>query len=468
MNLLDFYRQILQVGGFVTNEDGLISRRLAKTEALPATVDGRRMCLPTPEFIRNPDNDSRVMFHPLQEIVSRGESKVMQTYREGINRRLDFVIGYSSLALLNLIVCKDLHPKLSPDQTDLLVKVRNVDEGTLARFAKITENMLIGDDDRKFAHIYVKKNAKIDGEHFQRAGIVSFPFYEQICKVPAKGEKNEVYGVAIRHADRAAFKAIMEFLFPSIEKPSAYWRGAVQHVAPSLEALLRTTAAVYDNINSVIDSYKKVADFEDLELPGEWEEVAANLVGLLPQIRMIPPQPGNEGSERSQGSAGAVVDASILRPKAAEAAAVTDLSKILPKPVAPVAPVAPAQTLAAPSAPRRTLGMPVGGEASASGAPTLSNPVRVPVQSQTTQYPQQVAVVQQPTLIPGTHSQPVAPNQVVITAGGLDLGAMLQAQMSAGAQTGFGFQQPQRQGGGRSQYFSNQGNIFGGGVFSAI
>jgi hypothetical protein len=460
MDMMEFYRQILAAAGMVTDEQGLVSTQIAKSQAMPAFVDNKRLCLPLREYLRADANHAAIqLFHPLNEIISRGESKVMEFYRGRMNNRLNFLIGYTAIVLLDLIIRKDEHPKLTPDQVELMVKVKHVDEGTRKRLEKITEQMLLGDDSRTFVHLFVRRNAKIGGKLYQRAGVVTFPFYEEICKTPEKGEENEIYGVALRKSDRAALKAMMEFLLPGIETPDNFSRGCNSHVAPTLEALLRAAVALYDPLNTALELYKDVTDLDDLLIPSEWEPVINDLAAMLPQIRMVPNQPGNEGRDRLETHLAPALNAPAhttpptLGAQPPPTQPVSSAEAMLP-PLAPTpAPILPPAPMAVPlptHTGQRTLGIstPTLGQ----GAPTLAAPVRhappaprpmahAPQGFNPTGYAQPQAY--QP---PSTHD-----------AHGFNLASVLGNRAPVG-----GFQSQQGLGGGRSAAFNNLNTRSGG------
>lgn len=341
MNLIELYKSILSVAGMSVDDDGFISFKLARMDKKPVIVKGKRLVLPTTEQLRNPDLSNRVMFHPLSESILRGESEVVTSFREHITKRLNFIIGYVSYALLDLAISVAEHQKLSPQQTEFLSLVKDADQGTLERMRKVTENMFLGDASQSFAHMRVQKNGMVAGVKHRRVGVVYFPFYEELKKVPAPKEPNEIYGVKLRKVDREAFTALMEYLIPDIDKIDKWMFPSDSEIAPTLDALMRSVIAVGDPLNSVVDLFKDhIESSDDLYFDGEWEESFKNLNALLPQIRMIPMQPGNEGRMLQQGQNVVTVDVSA------------------PQTVRDAAPMAQTQ-----QAPRRTLGMPAEEEA---------------------------------------------------------------------------------------------------------
>lgn len=296
MNLLEIYKCVLSTAGMTADADGFISMRLAGTEKKPFFVKGKRLVLPTDTQLRNTDFENRVVFHPLSESILRGESEVVTAFREALVKRLNFVIGYAAINLLDLAVSTATHAKLSPEQTSFLAKVKDTDEKTVSCLQKITEQMMIGDNLRAFVHLRVQKNGLVGKTKHRRVGIVYFPFYEEIRKTPAPKESNEIYGIKLRKNDRETLRVLMEYMISGIESPDAWLFPSDSEIAPTMDALMKSLISVGDPINTVVELFKDyIEGSEDLYFNGDWEESFSNMSALHKEIRLIPMQPGNEG-----------------------------------------------------------------------------------------------------------------------------------------------------------------------------
>jgi hypothetical protein len=303
MNLLDVYKSLLSTAGMSADPDGFISIQLAGTEKKPFLVKGKRLVLPTDTQLRNPDFTNRVVFHPLSESILRGESEVVTAFRETLVKRLNFIIGYVAINLLDLAVSTAVHSKLAPEQTEFLAKVKDTDEKTIHCLQKITEAMMIGDNSRAFVHLRVQKNGTIGTVKHRRVGIAYFPFYEEVKKIPAPKEINEIYGIKLRKNDRETFKVLMEYMISGIENSSSWMFASNSEIAPTLDSLMKTLIAIGDPINTVVDLFKNyIEGSDDLYFNGEWEESFSDLNAMHTQIRMIPMQPGNEGRIQPDGN----------------------------------------------------------------------------------------------------------------------------------------------------------------------
>jgi hypothetical protein len=303
MDLIDVYKSLLSTAGMSADADGFISIQLAGAERKAFLVKGKRLVLPTDTQLRNPDFSNRVVFHPLSESILRGESEVVTAFREALVTRLNFIIGYVAINLLDLAVSTATHSKLGPEQANFLMKVKDTDEKTLSALQKITEAMMIGDNSKAFVHLRVQKNGTVGSTKHRRVGIIYFPFYEEVRKTPAPKEPNDVYGVKLRKSDRETFKSLMEYMISGIEKENSWMFPSDSEIAPTMDALMKSLITVGDSVNTIVDEFKDyIEGSSDLYFSGDWEESFADLNKLHTQIRMIPMQPGNEGRVPPDGS----------------------------------------------------------------------------------------------------------------------------------------------------------------------
>jgi hypothetical protein len=287
--LIDFYKQILKLGGLVTDKDGLVSAMI-EDSTVPFTVKGKRLAIPTKENMGK--TADLCIFHPLSENFLRGESEVMQRYRAAINTRLNYVIGCMMEEMLTLITSTGEHQKLTPEQSEVLSVAHEADEGTLTRFAQLLKAMGIGDKEKSFVNIYLKKTASIKGKVYKRGAIVTFPFYKELIK-----KEKSVYGVTLRIKDRDAIQKLLEFVIPGIGDEEAYNQGSSGDVSPFLESLLKGLIGVASNINSIATTYKDfLALYNNYVYNADWIDTMDNIHLLETEIRLIPMQAGNEGS----------------------------------------------------------------------------------------------------------------------------------------------------------------------------
>lgn len=456
MDILKLYKQILDVAGMTADDEGRISVQLVKSSKVPVLVGSKRLVLPTPEHLRNPDPDHRVVFHPLTESVLRGESEVMRAYREAVSKRLNFIFPYIALHLLQLATSPAQHQNLTPDQTVFMDHLKNVDEGTVDRMKDIVREMVLGDASRSFVHFFLRRNGEVAGEKFLRVGVVSFPFYEELKKIPKPKEPNEIYGVKLRKVDREALISLVEYMVPNITVPEAYNRGTNSSVAPSLVALMQTVVAIGDPINGMLEIFGElIGDQEVLFINGEWEEAFKDLPGLQRAVLLIPSQPGNEGSVNT-AQANAVPQVAVPGvqvSKATDVAVAKPLQQQRPLSLAELASGAARPQGAIPQANlQATMHAPPAPVASASvnathalppSGPMTPQVIHQPIQQPMTFQPQPAPQMQQLAvgMVPGTMmvvQTPQGPMSVVVQANGQLAPVMQQQQPPPPIHTGRG------------------------------
>lgn len=293
MELIELYKNIVGCCGMVSDADGFLSFKL-ENNSTPAMVNGKRLVLPTQAQLMNSDQTNRIVFHPLSENIVRGESDVVSKLRSAFNIRLNVTFAAIAQNLLRLIASAAEHHKLTPDQSELLSLVKDVDDKTLTAFTKMMLNSIGDSPEKSFINIYLKRRCIIDGKIWGRGGVVSFPLMDELQK-----EQEQYYGVKLRAKDRSALIQLHEYIFPGLTKPEQYNRGSDSAVAPFLDALMKTVMSVVSKFNDVLELYGSLIDEHDeLVFNSDWVESFENLETLLPQIRQIPMQAGNEGRAR--------------------------------------------------------------------------------------------------------------------------------------------------------------------------
>lgn len=291
MKLNNLYRSILRYAGLDADDEGFISTVLDDRRE-PALLDGARLVLPLPQHLRAVNPKEKIIFHPLSENILRGESEVLVKLREVINIRLNFTFGIIGQSLLQLVASPEEHHKLDPDQSELLIAVKNVDETTIKNFIAVMIEGVRQNANRLFMNIFLKRGGTIDTKRYSRVGVVTFGLYEELMK-----DGNEVYGVKLRVKDKETFKQLYNFIFPNVSVPMFYSRGSDSDVAPFLDALMKSSMAVACRFNDILEQFEDFIDEGDsMVFDSEWVSDFENLSTLIPEIRRVPVQAGNEGS----------------------------------------------------------------------------------------------------------------------------------------------------------------------------
>ena len=255
-------------------------------------VTGNRLVLPTQEHLANSNKSNIVIFHPLSESLLKGESDVLEKFRASLVVRINYVLHVLTLHLLKIASHIDEHASLTPEQSDFLSHVKNVDKKTVDDFAKVCEQFGEGNSQKNFVSIFLKRGGKVRGTTYSRCGIVHFPLYEALTK-----SEHECYGVKLRVKDIKSLISLMDYIFPGIDKPETYNIGTESQLAPYLDALMKTVGVVASNLNTIIELFRNTMEDEADELlfESEWEETFDNIEVMKSEIRLVPMQAGNEG-----------------------------------------------------------------------------------------------------------------------------------------------------------------------------
>lgn len=287
MKLLEIYRAVLKYCGMEADDNGFIALRVdGKLE--PTFIDGLRMVLPTDQQLRSFNPKETIVFHPLAENILRGESEVIQKLKTLINIRLNVTVGIIGQTLLNLVASPAQHSKLDTEQAELLVAVSDADEKSVTNFVNVMLAGVKTSPERIFTNIYLKRGGTHRDKRYSRVGIVTFPFYANLLE--GKVDK-------IRVKDVETYKQLMQFIFPNIADSEEYNFGSDSHVAPYMEALLRSSANVATRLNDLITMYRDYMDEPDeLMFDSEWFEYFQDLNSLQSEIRKVPAQQGSEGT----------------------------------------------------------------------------------------------------------------------------------------------------------------------------
>lgn len=297
MDIITLYKHILSDAGLSVDAKGLVSvdnsRFGVSEEKTPILIDGKRLVLPTYDQLSEGGAD-KTFFHPLHENLLRGESAVVTRLRGLLSTRLDFTIGILIQHLLDICASVNRHKYLNPDQAQVLSIAPNCDELTCKNFASILVKSF--EAEHKFISFYLKRAGVVNGTKYARAGIISFPVFEEIAK-----QSGEVFGIKLRKKDYESIINVFKYILKDIDKPEKYNRGSDSDIAPFMDALMKTFLAVSSELNDIVVCYKgfdKEANLESLEFNPEWQDAFIDLAVMGKEIKKIPPQPGNEGESR--------------------------------------------------------------------------------------------------------------------------------------------------------------------------
>ena len=311
MNLLSVYESILNTAGFVVDDQGLVSTILSG-DKVPAVIEvmehdepvSKRLVLPTNEQLSAPGGwASRIAFHPLKENVVRGESKIVEYLRQAISYRLNIVIRGLMEETMKFALSPAHHKGLKSKQMQLIGAANEANETTIKNFEKIMQVVSPVNTRASFTSIYLKKLGKIGDNAYSCVAVINFPFYNDLLEA-----EKEFHGVKLRKADFKVYQNLLEYIIPGIQDRNEWQLGVNASIAPFAESLIRITDKIGKVLNKTTDILFKDSKYIPEEERATLHEffyfkddhmvAFEHLDNLLPEIKLIPPLPGNDEPEQ--------------------------------------------------------------------------------------------------------------------------------------------------------------------------
>jgi hypothetical protein len=245
--ILSFYETVLHAFPYVVGEDGLISSKNPTGAVVPATIDGKRLVLPTPKWMKDGFGEDFQPFHPLSEQLSRkGTSPVLQHMQKSGKAILAHTVAIMATELLKVAADTSLHKDLPPECKDYLKKLTKANKDTVTIFTKIMNQAL---KKNKLITVYLKHGGKFDGKAVNRLCVIRFPLLEIL-----DGTDEDVLGVTVSATHRKTISALMRMIVPGGDEEE-YCAGSDNRVAPYFHAFLKAYLKIATQLNKVIKRY---------------------------------------------------------------------------------------------------------------------------------------------------------------------------------------------------------------------
>lgn len=308
--LIALYEKILKYAGLTTDLHGNVSFSLAG-EQVPVSIDGKRLILPYPARLQNINPEKEIVFHPLTESVTNDKSKVIVKLMEVINVRLNYATGMVLQTLLDIVASEKAHGNLSPEQTQLILEVKEASASSVKKFVTHMASRAKKQPSASFVNVFLNRGLNVRGRKYARVGIVTFPMYRELTQGKvANFSENEC----------EMLRRLFRYAFPQIDEAEAYDYGTNTHTGPYLDALLNTSAVLGGCINDMVIQFKEFfPNADELMFDASWTEDFADPDYLHTLARKVPMQRGNEGSTsveaKRQEEEKAVVQTPVYKPE---------------------------------------------------------------------------------------------------------------------------------------------------------
>lgn len=278
MDIVEFYRQLLQSLGCSISPEGLVSTTInGSAEPMIVTkANNKRLTLPTPFYLDNPNEEALVQFHPMSEGYDKGESEVLTSLKRLIASHLMFRICDVMALVAKIAADHELQKNLKPSATREFSKyLKDFDKKSYKLVMDILGKINPSDRDHKGRAlsticITLLRRQEIFGKPYQRVAVVSFPLMEAI--LVAKEEMIEtgtskIFGITPGRKNQYDILAnLFNFIFPDAETIGSWSMGSNSLAAPYFHALLTTYVKIAERLNEVVNMVSKNASKEYPEL----------------------------------------------------------------------------------------------------------------------------------------------------------------------------------------------------------
>lgn len=286
--LAEVYKAILRSFGYEVDDEGKVYLVEANVR-VPFTIKERHLVVPTKEWLKDPDWENTIPFHPLSENTQRKKSEVFEKLSLIVSNRL-YQVGATLLCYLaELAADTDSHAKLSPEQRDFLRMIPDADKRTVDDFRKLARAKMGFKGDSAFVNIFIRRNGQWKGEDYTRLAAVTFPILSQEERADKK-----IFEVQFRVKDREVLYRILRWIFPNIDKADEHYSfGSRSSVAPNFHALMMSFNGLAVELNKVVDLFSDISpELVELHTDLDWVEP---LQSLNEYRNDIPPLDGNIG-----------------------------------------------------------------------------------------------------------------------------------------------------------------------------
>lgn len=300
---VDFYEPLL-AGLSIKDLDGngVLTSVFNPDKLQIVMVGGKTLVLPLKEVLREGKKEDRIVFHPLSENVTRGESDTIKALRDYIQWRHQSVGILLITELARVAASPSEHKNYPAKAKKYLQQISDFDEANYKTLLTLLKNVK-PDPDRRIISLTLRRGSKTKDDGIMRSCLVHFPIFEDLAK-----DDLSVFGSKIPSKKaKARLAKLFEIVFGDEETRESFSYGSRNMDAPYLHALLTVHVRLAEHFNALVATHAKILGEELTTLlttPLDW-------VPMLEEFNlmrnMVPPQMGNEGAVTVEVSADKVV-----------------------------------------------------------------------------------------------------------------------------------------------------------------
>lgn len=253
-DILVDYAVLLDIGWLKADDEGNVSVIMGD-EVFPATIDGKRLVMPTREQMKDRDWSHRIGFHPIREAFNEGVSDVLANLRDQFVQRLNLSTAYLMKELIHIGYDVSNQKNLTSEQSQVLAALTHCNENTVKTFESLQKKTRASNSADQFINIFIRKGGTVKGNAFSRAAIVSFPLYQKLLS-----DEEKINGVKVSKKDREMLIKLHQFIFPKIDEKEAYNVGVSSKTAPFMESMVRSTINVANDIIGTSEYFMSIVD----------------------------------------------------------------------------------------------------------------------------------------------------------------------------------------------------------------
>lgn len=289
--VLTGYAKFLANLGIMTDANGVTYVQEGGTW-LPMTMSQRRLVLPTEDWLRDPNWDATIPFHPFSEHLQKGKSVVLEKTTRAVNLRLNQIISQLMLTKIKFAADTESHAAASAEQKEFLRLLPDINaKTTFNDFKKFIMGHVDGSAEKSFISIYLKRGGELAGTAYSRTAIVTSPARK------AAGSAEPVifdYKFSSKR-NRDYLLILLDEILPKLQTDVGYSVGSNAPIAPYFVTLATAYQDIMTDLNRQLEIFKDInPDLGALIADMSWMEIVDNSKDALSQIRALRDNTGSD------------------------------------------------------------------------------------------------------------------------------------------------------------------------------